>query len=172
MVNFPSLHLWHTHNVKTAPFFLSIGVVVLAGCSDTPDRPEAKQPPRDSDALAAVERVAETNQVIAYYFHGTVRCETCLQIENQAKELVSNRFATEVASGQLVFKPVNYDEPENAHFQEEYKLPCPSLVLVRQKGGKNEEWTLLDRTWEHVEDPVKFNEYVEGAVKGFLTEAE
>ena len=71
----------------------------------------------------------------------------------------------------LVFKPVNYDKPENAHFLKDYKLPCPSLVLVRQRSGKDEKWKLLDKTWEHVENPFKFNEYVEGEMEKFLGEA-
>jgi hypothetical protein len=36
---------------------------------------------------------------------------------------------------------------------------------VRQKGGKDEKWKLLDKTWEHIENPFKFNEYVEGEVE-------
>jgi len=110
-------------------------------------------------------------QVVAYYFHGTIRCETCLQIEKQAREAIERRFLVEMAEKRLVFKPVNYDKPENAHFLKDYKLPCPSLVVVRQTGGKDETWTLLDKTWDHVEDLFKFNEYVEGAVEKVLGEA-
>ena len=101
-------------------------------------------------------------QVIAYYFHGTIRCETCLKIEKQAREAIERRFPVEAHEKRLVFQAVNYDKPENAHFLKDYKLPCPSLVVVRQKGGKDEKWKLLDKTWEHVENPIKFNEYVEG----------
>ena len=76
-----------------------------------------------------------------------------------------------MAEKRLVFKPVNYDKPENAHFLKDYKLPCPSLVVVRQKGGKDEKWKLLDKTWEHVENPFKFNEYVEGEVEKVLSDS-
>jgi hypothetical protein len=104
-------------------------------------------------------------QVIAYYFHGAIRCETCLKIEKQAREAIERRFPVEIAEKRLVFKPVNYEKPENAHFLKDYKLPCPSLVVVRQKGGKDEKWTLLDKTWQHIESPLKFNEYVEGEME-------
>src|ERR1017187_332924 len=50
---------------------------------------------------------APGQQVIAYYFHGTVRCETCLKIEKQAKEAIERRFQTELDAQRLVFKPVN-----------------------------------------------------------------
>jgi len=69
-----------------------------------------------------------------------------------------------------VFKPLNYDLPENAHSLLDYKLPCPSLVLVRQKDGKDVQWTLLGDTWQLVEDPVKFNAYIETEVNKFLSD--
>jgi hypothetical protein len=113
---------------------------------------------------------AKAQQVIAYYFHGTVRCETCLKIEQQAKEAIERRFQTELDAQRLVFKPLNYDLPENTHFLLDYKLPCPSLVLVRQKDGKDEKWTLLGDTWQLVEAPVRFNAYIETELNKFLSD--
>ena len=113
---------------------------------------------------------APSQQVIAYYFHGTVRCETCLKIEQQAKEAIERQFEPELDAQRLVFKPLNYDLPENAHFLLDYKLPCPSLVLVRQKDGKDDQRTLLGDTWRLVDDPVKFNAYIEAEVNKFLSD--
>ena len=112
---------------------------------------------------------APSQLVITYYFHGTVRCETCLKIEQQAKAVIERQFKPELDAQRLVFLPLNYDQPENAHFQQDYKLPCPSLVLVRQKDGKDEKWTLLGDTWQLVHDPVKFNSYIETEVNKFLS---
>jgi hypothetical protein len=113
---------------------------------------------------------APSQRVIAYYFHGTVRCETCLKIEQQAREMIERQFKPELGAQRLVFKPLNYDLPENAHFFLDYKLPCPSLVLVRQKDGKDDQRTLLGDTWQLVEDPVKFNAYIEAEVNKFLSD--
>jgi hypothetical protein len=112
---------------------------------------------------------APSQLVIAYYFHGTVRCETCLKIEQQAKAVIERQFKPELDAQRLVFLPLNYDQPENAHFQQDYKLPCPSLVLVRQKDGKDEKWTLLGDTWQLVGEPVKFNNYIETEMNKFLS---
>jgi len=109
-----------------------------------------------------------SQQIIAYYFHGTVRCETCLKIEQQAKAVIKRQFKPELDAQRLVFKPLNYDLPDNAHFLLDYKLPCPSLVLVRQKAGKDEQRKLLGDTWQLVEDPVKFNAYIQTEVNKFL----
>jgi hypothetical protein len=153
--------------------FLAVGLAVLAGCSDAPDKPEAKQaagaPPA---APGAVAPVAETVQVIAYYFHRTVRCETCLRIEKQAHEVITNRFGAEVAMERLVFKPVNYELPENAHFLGDYDLRSPSLVLVRQKGGKDQERKLLEQVWEYAHVPPRLDLYVEEETRKFFGAAQ
>src|SRR5665647_1978553 len=110
---------------------LLIAAMLPAGAADSPN-PKPAAPATN----------APSQQVIAYYFHGTVRCETCLKIEQQAKAVIERQFKPELDAQRLVFTPLNYDLPENAHFLLDYKLPCPSLVLVRQKDGKDVQRTL------------------------------
>lgn len=127
----------------------------------------------DAKAVVAVTNRATTNasaqQVIAYYFHGTVRCETCLMIEQQAKATVEERFGEELAASRLVFVSVNYEQPENRHFMMDYKLPCPSLVLVRQKDGKEEKWKLLGETWQLVHESERLHRYVASEGRNYLS---
>ena len=145
-----------------------IGLLLLAATTlaTAAEKTDAKPPITTPTATNTVNV-----QVIAYYFHGTVRCETCQKIERQAREAIEQRFKAELAGKRLVFKPVNYDLPENAHFLQDYKLPCPSLVLVRRQAGKDEKWKLLGETWQLVEDATKFNRYVTDAVSELLPTA-
>jgi hypothetical protein len=138
---------------------------VAAGSAVAADSPNSKP-----SAPAPAATNAPSQQMIAYYFHSTVRCETCLKIEQQAKAVIERQFKTELAAHRLVFKSVNYDLPENAHFLLDYKLPCPSLVLVRQKDGKDDQRALLGDIWQLVENPVKFNGYIETEVNKFLSD--
>jgi len=127
----------------------------------------------DAKAVAsAADRIttnATTQQVMAYYFHGTVRCETCLMIEQQAKATVEQQFSEELAASRLVFLSVNYEQPENRHFMMDYRLPCPSLVLVRQQDGKEVKWKLLGETWQLVHEPEQLHRYVASEVRKFLS---
>jgi hypothetical protein len=144
------------------------GLAVTTGCSQLTAKPEGSAVGGAQALTVAVESNRSTVQVIAYYFHGTVRCETCLKIEERARELIGDRFGAEIGAKWLAFKSVNYDEPTNAHFLTDYKLPCPSLVLVRQRGGKDEERKLLGQTWEMVQIPPKLDLYIEEEVRMFL----
>jgi hypothetical protein len=135
-------------------------VAVAAVAADPPPAPPA--PP------AAVSTNAPSRQVIAYYFHGSVRCRTCQRIELLARETIESAFETDLKANRLVFKAVNYDLPENAHFLTDYQLPCPSLVLVRRDNGKDTNGTLLGKTWDLIEDDTEFNRYIEAEVNKCL----
>ncbi len=154
--------------MKASAFVLGVGLGVLGGCSEGPDARQAQQQPATAAPPAAVEGAPTLTRVIAYYFHGTIRCETCLKIEKQAREAMETRFPVEMLEKRLVFKPVNYDKPENAHFLKDYKLPCPSLVVVRQRGGKDEKWKLLERTWDLVQVPPQLDQYIEEETRKVL----
>ena len=123
---------------------------------------EADSPKSAAPATTATN--APSQQIIAFYFHGSVRCRTCQRIEMLAKETIENNFETDLNAKRLVFKPVNYDLPENAHFLKDYELSRPSLVLVRSDNGKDAKGTLLGKTWDLIEDEAEFNRYIETEV--------
>jgi hypothetical protein len=148
-------------NLKT--LIVALLMIAATAVAFAAEKPDAKP------ALPATTTTnAPSAQVIAYYFHGTVRCETCQKIEKQAREVIEQQFKAELAAQWLVFKPVNYDLPENAHFLQDYKLPCPSLVLVRRKDGQDDQWKLLGDTWKLVEDTAKCDWYVEEQTRKLL----
>lgn len=106
--------------------------------------------------------------VLAYYFHGTIRCEACLLIEAAARAVIEQQFNSEMAANRIIWESVNYDLPENGHFLTDYKLSSPSLVLVLQQDAVPQHWKLLSNTWQLVQEPAKFNAYVENEVRAFL----
>jgi hypothetical protein len=124
---------------------------------------------------AAAESVGKTSeasgqerQVVLYYFHGARRCKTCLSMEANAFEVVASEFAKELDSGALVWKVVNYDEPENEHFIKDFKLVSSSLVLVEMTGGDQVRFEVLNDAWPLARDKWRFQKYVHASVLGFL----
>lgn len=119
------------------------------------------------DTSAYIEKGAK---LVAYYFHGTLRCPTCLSIEKQSKETVQTEFADMVKDGIVVFLPLNYDEPENEHFIDDYKLTAPSLVLSLRSEGKEVTWKNLPEVWDLVQSPQAFRVYVARELRQMLME--
>ena len=123
---------------------------------------------QEGSAATAAAPEPQGDRVIAYYFHTTYRCATCRRIEAYSREAVDTGFARELKDGSLEFRLVNIQLPENRHFIEDYQLFTKSLVLVRIKDGKQEEWTNLDRVWELTGNRDAFLGYVQQGVRGYL----
>jgi hypothetical protein len=138
--------------------FFSAGLV-LAGDTSVSSESVAAGP----EAPSVQER-----QVVLYYFHGARRCKTCLSIEANALEVVRSEFAEELDSGALVWKVVNYDEPENDHFIKDFKLVSSSLVLVEMQGGEQVRFSVLHDAWSLARDERRFKKYVQKSVLDFL----
>jgi len=100
-------------------------------------------------------------QLIAYYFHQTQRCKTCLTIESYAKEALQGAFPDEWKSGKIAWRLVNIEKPENEHFVADYGLVSSTLVLVPTAANKTDDWRKLEKVWELVGNELKFKAYVE-----------
>jgi hypothetical protein len=108
------------------------------------------------------------HKVIAYYFHTNTRCSTCIKIEAYSKEAVEKGFVEELKNGTLEMRIVNYENPENRHFMQDYKLVSKSLVLVNTVNGKQTEWTNLKMVWQLTGRKDAFLNYVRKEVRDYL----
>ncbi|UCE61623.1 MAG: hypothetical protein JSU63_07715 [Phycisphaerales bacterium] len=122
----------------------------------------------EEDAGASMDPAEPQHKLIAYYFHRTQRCRTCLKIEAYAEEALKDTFPEALQSGELEWHVVNVEEPQNEHFVQDYELASSSLVLVDTSDGAQLEWRNLDSVWELVGDELEFKAYVAGEAMAFL----
>lgn len=118
-------------------------------------------------AFAAEDK--PVGKVIAYYFHGTMRCPTCHKLEQYSKEAIETNFKDALISGRLEFKVVNTEDKGNEHFINDYQLYTKSLVISLVKNGKEIKAKNLNKIWEYVGDKQKFFEYVTSEINNFLS---
>lgn len=97
-------------------------------------------------------------------FHGTLRCPTCLHIGELSQSVVAEEFRGEVGDGRLSWVSLDYDEPANAHFMEDYDLVSSSVVVVQRADGRELGWSRLDDVWSLNHDEPAFRAYVRAAV--------
>ena len=117
--------------------------------------------------LLPVQSQAESH-VLVRYFHGDIRCETCLQFEDWAKT-ATEKFPKELADGRLQWQLTNFDQPENKHYIKDYSLADKSLVLVREEDGKTVRWKNVEEFWDFGEDQKQeFVNFVQGQIEDFL----
>lgn len=148
--------------MKHAPIFLLIllsASLIVVGCSPSAPAPTAKDGAKD----------AAPDSVHVYYFHRTLRCPSCERIEAWTKTTLENTFPVELESGKVVWRSVNVDEPEFAHFDDDYKLSTQSVVLSEWKNGREARWKNIEEVWDLLDDQSGFQQYVEAEVRGFLS---
>jgi len=103
---------------------------------------------------------------IAYYFHPSARCESCLNLEAFLKELIDTKYSNQG----LLFKPVNVDEKENQHFKKKYDLTFSSVVLTDSDTSDQGKWIKLDSVWSFTYDKENFFRYTGKEINNFINQ--
>ncbi len=62
-----------------------------------------------------------------------------------------------------MWKAVNVDEKENAHFVDDFQLVTKAVVLVEYRAGTIARWENLDKIWTLVRNKENFVEYVQSS---------
>lgn len=112
-----------------------------------------------------------SRKYVAYYFHGDFRCDNCKKIEQYSREAIEKYFADQLKTGELVFKVINMDRPENKHFINDYQLYTRSLVIAEFKGDTQLKWKNLTGVWNYLDDPEGFCDYVRTEIQAYLESA-
>jgi hypothetical protein len=110
--------------------------------------------------------------LIVYYLHSKTRCPTCRAIESQAHDVVQSDFASELKSGAVAWKVLNYEEPSGAGLAKKFELQMPVVVLARMKGGEIAQWKRLDRVWALVGDKPGYASYLRDEIHQMVRAAE
>lgn len=130
----------------------------------------------DSSSGAPSQTVPMTAQskIVAYYFHGTYRCPTCLAIEKHSREAIEQYFPTELQRGMLEFHVVNVETLEHRHYIQEYQLYGPSLILVLFESGRRKKYkNLTDVLYQgKIRTFEEFSRYIRDEVQELLREVE
>jgi len=127
------------------------------------EKPQPAPPPAPQDKTAGSDI-----RVIAYYFHGYVRCITCRTIEAYSGEAVRSFFADALKSGRLEWRVINVEEPGHEHFIQDFQLVTRSVVLELMEKGERKRWKNLQLVWRLVHNEKAFKEYIRDETKSFL----
>ena len=140
-----------------------------ADASDVvPDPPDTTAPEIKAALPDSTEpeesRAPLPDRVVVYYFHRTLRCDTCLKFEAYTGEALGAAFAGELGDGTLEWHVVNLDNPGNEHFVDDYYITESSVVAIEFRGGEQKGWTNLDAIWGCVGNKPTFLSYIQSEV--------
>ena len=141
---------------KIVLFLCTVAGLALCGCTGSESA---------SHGGAAPAQTASTLNV--YYFHRTIRCPSCEKIEALARKAVEAGFADELAAKRMNWRAVNIDEPQNKHFDEDYRLQMQSVVVSEVRDGKEVRWKNLGKVWDLLDDEAGFVQYVQDEIRAY-----
>lgn len=154
---------------------LSVGIPVSGtGAAAGSSRAEYGAPLAEITAKApagAPETGSSADTCVVFYFHRTLRCQTCLGMEAAARESVYENFLPQVGDRMVVWRAVDFDLPENTHFAEEFDLEGSSLVFAATARGKTVRWEKMEGLWTHAHEPEQLKNFVASELRRFLASA-
>ena len=103
-----------------------------------------------------------------YYFHRTIRCQTCTVLEEFTNGVVENYFKNEILSGLLVFEKINIDLPENIHYEDHYNLNYQSVIISEKTQDRELKWKNCPDIWKTHDSKEKFENYLRKEITEFI----
>ena len=157
---------------------LTVALVCVAAAMVSVAGQAAAGEPADGDTARALpdtnvtrSAVARPHEVRVYYFHRTLRCDTCLKFEAYTDEAIRAAFPDELTTGILKWQVVNLDDPASEHLVDDYHITESSVVLVEFRDGVQQGWANLDAIWGFVRDKPTFLSYIQSEVGSRLDAA-
>ncbi len=107
------------------------------------------------------------DRTMVYYFHGQFRCHSCTRIEELTRKALQTGFSKELASGAMVWRPTNIDDQKNHRFIRDYQLRTRSVIVSKQRNGKEVRWKNLPEVWSLLQDEASFISYIQNEIREF-----
>lgn len=120
------------------------------------------------DAIAQAPSAAATPVVVAYYFHRTFRCYSCSALEVAILDVMNEHFARQIQDGQVVWTPVNIEDPTTQPLQQQLEVRSNGLVLARMENGVCKDSKRMDELWGLKDRPEAFSQVLVDEIKACL----
>ncbi len=102
------------------------------------------------------------------YFHTTVRCESCLKIEEHTFNTINDIFEKELKDSTITVASIDFWEEGNEQYEKDYKFDTQTLILSKKVNGKEVKWKNLDKIFEYAGNYLHFQKYLKEEIDTFL----
>jgi hypothetical protein len=99
------------------------------------------------------------------YFHATQRCQGCMTIEELTEGTMKDYFAKELKDSSMTYSSIDFLDPKNEHFQDDYKFEVQTLIISKKVNGKEVKWKNLEKIWDLYSNPTNYTKYLESEIR-------
>jgi len=107
-------------------------------------------------------------KVLVYFFHGTHRCQGCINAEKGTVNALNTLYKNQLDEGTIRFESVNVEESQNKALAEKYEAAWNKLLFVKNDGSA-EQVELTEQAFAYgVGHPDEMNKLVKSTVDKLL----
>jgi hypothetical protein len=137
---------WKTAIVKN---ILRVALLLFVGLSVGYYFWQRQRISADAAGLGTLNPSSVKNGVAVYFFHTSVRCDPCLNMEAFTKRTLRDHFSEEVSNGAVDYAQINIDDPRYRHLITRYSIFTSTVVLVRFVDGLEKDFrSLTPQVWQ------------------------
>ena len=114
-------------------FSIAFLMLSCAGSNET-GKAKDKMAIASTPENTAVKNTTDTSTIYVYYFHGSIRCHTCISVDEDTHKYLKEFYPEMFDSGKMVFQSLNADEDERPDLIKKYKIWGQTLLFI--KGDK------------------------------------
>lgn len=155
---------------KTAikPFFLPMVILAVAGAAAAP--PAAGKDSSLINKPLLSSKSAHSKAVTVYYFHKSIRCPTCLLIEELTRIAYNEIAASDRTRGSITLKIINTDVAGNEDYERLFPIGAPQGVVVAEgeEGTKPVRWKNCEKIWDLTDTIDSLQHYIRTEIESFL----
>jgi hypothetical protein len=107
-------------------------------------------------------------KILVYFFHGTHRCQGCINAEKGTVHALNTLYKAQLNNGAIRFESINVEESKNKALAEKYEAAWNKLIFVKNdKSGQVIE--LTEQAFAYgIDNPVDMNKIVKATVDKML----
>ncbi len=107
-------------------------------------------------------------KVLVYFFHGTHRCQGCINAEKGTVNALNTLYKAQLENGTIKFESVNVEEANNKSLAEKYEAAWNKLLFVKNdQSGQNVELTQQAFSYG-TSNPEEMNKLVKATIDNML----
>ena len=109
-------------------FFTAIvltAIILFSACNGSQKQGHSNK------ATMAKNDAAAPGAIRIYYFHGSIRCHTCVSVDENTHQYLKELFPVKMDKGEIVFQSINIDKDERPDLVKKYQIYGQTLLFIK-----------------------------------------
>ena len=84
-----------------------------------------------TESSTVITNNADANKIQVYYFHGSIRCHTCVSVDEDTHEYLKEMYTEEFNNDKISFHSIDIDKIEREDLIKKYEIYGQTLLLTK-----------------------------------------